>query len=339
VANGVTEGLSFQIPRLTLFVASSVNKRIKFLSEIELEEGGRELSIEFASVDIQFHPLLNLRGGVVMNPIGAFNQNHDGPKWEFIDRPLSATEIIPSTWSNVGFGFFGKMARGEVTWAYEAYATNGFDERIISNSANRTRLAASKDNPERFGESFNGVPLYTLKTAVRDRRIGEAGVSYMGGVYNRFRDDGLGLDRPRHVDVVAIDFNASLRTPGTYITGEFAWNSVDVPGTYTQQFGNRQHGGFVDVIQPVWRGRFMDWNNSVLNLSVRAEYTDFNIGTFKETGGRIGDEVVSLTPGISFRPSLQTVLRFNYRYQWVTDILGNRNTRIGSILFGVSSYF
>src|SRR3546814_18681767 len=61
--DGVTEGVSFQLPRLTLFVASTLRNRIKFLSEIELEEGGRELNIEFASVDVEFHPLLNLRGG------------------------------------------------------------------------------------------------------------------------------------------------------------------------------------------------------------------------------------------------------------------------------------
>ena len=52
------------------------HRKIKFLSEIEFEEGGEEVAIEFAALDISMHPLLNLRGGIVMNPIGAFNQNH-----------------------------------------------------------------------------------------------------------------------------------------------------------------------------------------------------------------------------------------------------------------------
>ena len=63
--------------RLSLFVSSSVSKRIKFLSEIEFEDGAKEISVEFASVDMEFNPLFNLRGGIVLNPIGAFNQNHD----------------------------------------------------------------------------------------------------------------------------------------------------------------------------------------------------------------------------------------------------------------------
>src|SRR3546814_17049033 len=108
-----------------------MRNRIKFLSEIELEEGGREINIEFASVDVEFHPLLNLRGGVIMNPIGSFNQNHDGPKWEFISRPISATTIIPATWSTVGFGLYGKYGRNNWVWAYEAYLTNGLDRKSV----------------------------------------------------------------------------------------------------------------------------------------------------------------------------------------------------------------
>ena len=86
--NGISEGHQFQMRRLSLFVSSSIAKRIKFLSEIEFEDGTKEINIEFASVDFEFAPLLNFRGGVVINPIGSFNQNHDGPKWEFVDRPF-----------------------------------------------------------------------------------------------------------------------------------------------------------------------------------------------------------------------------------------------------------
>jgi hypothetical protein len=108
VTDGITEGVSFKIPRMTLFISSTIKERIKFLSEIEFEEGTKEINIEFAALDFELHPVLNLRGGIIINPIGAFNQNHDGPKWEFVDRPIMATTIIPATFSNVGFGLHGK---------------------------------------------------------------------------------------------------------------------------------------------------------------------------------------------------------------------------------------
>lgn len=337
--DGVTEGLSFQIPRLTVFMSSTIKKRIKFLTEIEFEEGGKEIGIEFASMDIELHPLLNLRGGVIMNPIGAFNQNHDGPKWEFISRPISATTIITSTWSNVGFGLYGKYAVNNFVWAYEAYATNGFDERIINNAENRTWLPASKLNPERFEESSNGVPLITAKTAFRHRKIGEIGFSWMGGVYNKFEDDGLELDERRRVDLFAIDFNTVIPMIKTYITGEWVWAMIDVPPTYSQQFGQKQQGGFLDIVQPVIRRKMFSWENSTLNLAFRAEYSDYNVGKFNETGGTIYDHVFAIVPGISFRPSQQTVIRANYRYHWQRDLLGNPAARTAGFQFGFSTYF
>ena len=337
--DGISEGLSFQFPRLTVFISATIKQRIKFLTEIELEEGGREINIEFASVDVEIHPLFNFRGGIIMNPIGSFNQNHDGPKWEFVSRPISSTTLIPSTWSNVGFGFFGKSAGNNWVWAYEAYLTNGFDESIINNSENRTWLPASKENTERFEESFNGIPLVTLKTALRHRKIGEIGVSWMGGVYNKFKEDGIELDKKRRVDLIAVDFNTTLPKLKTFINGEWVWVSLDVPATFSQQFGNKQRGGFIDIVQPLIKRRMLGWDDAVLNLAVRGEWADYNVGKFTQTGGNISDHVKAIVPALSFRPSSQTVFRANYRYEWRKDILGNPFAKRAGFEIGISTYF
>ena len=337
--NGLTEGHQFQMRRLTLFVASGISKRIKFLSEIEFEDGTKEINIEFASVDFEFHPLLNFRGGVVMNPIGAFNQNHDGPKWEFIDRPVSATQLLPATWSNVGFGLYGKLYKENWVYAYEAYLTNGFDDRIISNTQNKTFLPATKQNRDRFEESFNGVPLVTAKVALRNKRIGELGLSYMGGVFNKFQEDGLVLDKKRRLDVWAVDFNTVLPYFKTYIKTEWTLITVDVPDRYGQQFGRKQAGGFIDFIQPIARRSIFGFEQSVINAVCRLEYVDWNIGKFSETGGNIREDFFSIVPGLSWRPTALTVIRLNYRYNWQTDILGNPPSRTAGFQFGFSSYF
>lgn len=339
VKDGVHEGLSFQLPRLTLFVSSTIRQRIKFLTEIEFEEGGKEISIEFASVDVELHPLLNIRGGIIMNPIGAFNQNHDGPKWEFINRPIAAITVIPSTWSNVGAGIYGKIAKRNWVWGYEAYLTNGFDDKIINNTENRTWMPAAKENADRFTESFNGVPLVTLKTAIRHLNVGELGISWMGGVYNRFRVDGLDLDKKRRIDFFAIDFNKAFGKSKTNIIAEWVWAFIDVPQTYSQQFGSRQQGGFIDIVQPIISKRMLGWNNATLNIACRAEYADYNQGTFRETNGKIYDHIMALVPGISFRPSSQTVFRANLRREWQKDILGNPTVQIGTFQIGLSTYF
>lgn len=337
--DGISEGHQFQFRRVTLFVSSSIGKRLKFLSEIEFEDGGKEIAIEFAALDIELHPLLNVRGGMILNPIGAFNQNHDGPKWEFIDRPISATQMLPATWSNAGFGLYGKHYSNDWMFGYEAYLSGNFDNTIIDNPGNKTFLPAAKDNPERFEEINSGLPLFTGKLAVRNSKIGELGLSYMGGVYNKFEDDGIRIDDKRRVDVFAVDFNTTLPKIKTVITGEWAWVKVNVPASFTQQYGNKQRGGFIDFVQPVLKRKIFGWDNATFNIALRAEYVDWNVGKFTSTGGNISEDIWSIMPAISFRPTAQTVLRLNYRHQQQKDILGNPPAKTGGFSFGISTYF
>lgn len=337
--DGVSEGHQFQARRLSIFMSSSIGKRVKFLSELEFEEGGNEIAIEFASVDVEFHPLANFRAGIIVNPIGAFNQNHDGPKWEFTDRPIPATQMLPGTFSNVGAGLYGKKYHKNWMFGYEAYFSGNFDNSIIENTQNKTYLPAAKDNPERFEEINSGEPLFTGKMAVRNSKIGEIGLSYMGGIYNKFQDDGLIIDKKRRVNIFAIDFNTTLPKIKTFITAELAWIKVDVPETYTQQFGNKQYGGFVDIVQPVVKGTILDWENATINVACRLEYVDWNVGKFNETGGNMGEDLWSIVPAISFRPNSQTVIRLNYRLQKQRDILMNPPSITDGFNLGISTYF
>lgn len=337
--DGVSEGHQFQARRLSLFLSSAISKRVKFLTEIEFEDGGKEVSIEFASVDVEFHPLVNFRAGIILNPIAAFNQNHDGPKWEFTDRPISATQLLPATFSNAGAGLFGKKYHKNWMFGYEVYFSGGFDNSIIENAENKTFLPAAKENPERFEEINSGEPLFTGKIAVRNSKIGELGISYMGGVYNKFQDDGIVIDKKRKVQVFALDFNTTLPKIKTFITTEFAWVFVDVPETYTQQFGDKQYGGFIDVVQPVLSQTILGWEKAVLNVACRLEYVDWNVGTFNETGSTIGEDLWSIMPAISFRPTPQTVFRLNYRFQKQRDIFGNPPAITDGFNFGISTYF
>lgn len=274
-----------------------------------------------------------------MNPIGAFNENHDGPKWEFTERPISATQMLPATWSNAGFGVFGKTYRGDWMFGYEAYLSGGFDDTIIDNEEGKTFLPASKNNAIRFEESISGTPLVTTKVAARHAKMGEIGLSYMGGIYNNFEEDDVELDDKRRLDVFAIDYNVTLPTYNTFITAEWAWVNVDIPSTYTQEYGNKQHGGFVDIVQPIVKRRMLGWDNATLNLACRLEYVDWNVGRFKETGSNIGEEVWSITPAISFRPIPQTVVRLNYRIQRDIDLHNNEAEKTGGFSLGVSTYF
>jgi hypothetical protein len=337
--DGITDGFSFQMRRMTLFFSSTIAKKIKFFSELEFEDGTKEINIEFAAIDIEFHPLVNLRGGIVLNPIGSFNQNHDGPRWDFIDRPISSTTILPATLSNVGFGLHGKYFVSRWTFGYEVYLTNGFDDAVISNGFNRTSLAAGKMNPERFEESNSGLPMFTGKLAVRNRKMGELGLSVMNGVYNKWQSDGITLDAKRNITALAVDFNTALINNRLSIIGELSKVYVDVPATYDPAYGSEQMGGFVDIVGTVVQRELMGWEKARINIGTRLEYADYNQNQFAETNEKMSDHVWAIVPTIAFRPVGTTVLRFNYRYQQQTDLLGNPPAKTGVIQFGFSTYF
>ena len=88
-----------ELRRFNIFLYSSVGRRIRFLSELEFEHGTEEIALETALVDFVVTPSLVARAGILLPPIGAFNANHDSPRYDFVERPLVSTEIIPATLS------------------------------------------------------------------------------------------------------------------------------------------------------------------------------------------------------------------------------------------------
>lgn len=333
------EGHQFLLPRMTLFISSAISERIKFMSEIEIEDGGSSLAIEFAAIDFEFHPLLNIRGGIIMNPIGAFNQNHDGPKWEFAERPVAMNQMLPATWSTVGFGTYGKYAKKLWSFGYEAYLSGGFNNAIIDNTTGKTYLPASKDNVERWDKMTSGQPTFTGKIAIKHRKVGEIGFSYLGGIYNDMFLNGEKVDTKRSLRIAAIDAHTKLPW-GTQLTGEVAHIWVQTPEYYSPEYGNQQIGAFVDIVHPVYQGRILGWKNTIINIALRGEYVDWNKGMMTEFAHtKKGDEMWSITPGISFRPGPRTVIRGSYKYRADKDFLRNPAEKTVGFTLGFSTYF
>lgn len=336
VTNGVAEGFSMQLRRFNIFLFSAIGPRIKLISELEFENGTEEISLETALIDFEINPSLVLRAGILLPPIGAFNVNHDSPRWDFVDRPLVSTEIIPSTLSEVGFGVHGRLFPRGVTLTYDAYLTNGLSDGVILNDRGRTSFAAGK-NPAQFEKDNNGSPAFSGRLAVKQRRAGEFGVSYYGGMYNTYRVEGVVVDAARGLSIVALD--GSSRVGPVELRGEFAYAVIDVPTDLQELFGSRQLGWHLDAVMPVFRPRIRGLPGATVNLDLRLERVDFNRGRFAGTGANIGDEISSVLVGASFRPAPGTVFKANYRRQWTRDLLNNAPARLGAIQFGIATYF
>ncbi|MBI2793844.1 MAG: hypothetical protein HYX66_04240 [Ignavibacteria bacterium] len=337
--NGVNEGISFQARRLTLFLSATPANRLKFLTEIEFENGTEEINIEFASLDLAFSRAFTIRGGIVLIPIGAFNQNHDGPRWNFIDRPISATQILPSTWSAPGIGVLGKIFLKGIAISYETYLTNGLNESIISNELRRTSLPSAKSDPGRFGNSFNGRMMISARTAVSTPVLGELGLSYAGGVYSQTSVDGLNTGPALWMHAVAADYSIGSFDKTFYSRAELNLASVDLPTSIEPVYGKLQVGGYADFNYNVWRGAAFGFAKSSVFVALRLEYADFHVDPSSTDESASGDETWSGTLGLAFHPSAGTIVRANYRTTWITDVLGNIPIRQAAVQFGITTYF
>ena len=336
VEDGVSEGFSMELRRFNIFLFSQVSQHIRFLSELEFEHGTEEIALETALIDFQLGRGLVLRGGIILVPLGYMNQNHDSPRWDFVERPLVTTDIIPSTLSEVGFGAYGNFASGELVFSYDAYLTNGLGAAVLTNETGRTDIPSGKDE-ELFGEDNNGSPALSGRLALRHTGLGEVGVSYYGGYYNDFQVEGEQVDEKRWMGIAALDFRGDIGP--TSIRGEVVYASVDVPESLSEVHGDTQWGAYLDVLMPVWRPRFLGYTDAVVTAGLRLETVDYNVGTFSSTGSKIGDQVTGIVASISFRPTSVTVFRANYRYHWATDFQGNDPARIAGFQFGLATYF
>lgn len=122
--------------RLVTYVGYKFNDHILFNSEIELEHGtteeaggasgdqGGEVAVEFAYLDFLVQREFNVRAGSVLIPMGFVNEIHEPPYFYGVVRPEVERVIIPSTWNEMGFGFFGQAeAAGKID--YRTYLVNG----------------------------------------------------------------------------------------------------------------------------------------------------------------------------------------------------------------------
>jgi len=334
--DGVSEGFSMELRRFNIFLYSAIGKRIKFLAELEFEHGTEEIELETALLDFELHPTFNFRAGIILPQIGMFNANHDSPKWELIDRPLVSTTLIPSTLSEVGFGAYGKFYPGNNIVTYDFYVVNGLQDGVILNDEGRTFIPGGKSE-EMFEEDNNGTPMLNGRLAFVNRKIGEFGLSYYGGVYNSFAIEGEQVDEKRSLAIMAFDFSVNVKK--AKIQGELVGATIEVPQELSQFYATQQWGGFVEVIYPIFDRKMLGFEESVISAAARLEYVDYNMGKFDVNNERIGDDVVAMVFGFGYTPRPGTKIKANYRRHLTTDILGNPPAILGGFQFGIATYF
>lgn len=109
--------------RLVLFLGYKFNDKTQFVTEIEIEDA-KKIELEQAFLQYSLNDHVNLRGGLMLVPMGIINEYHEPTTFNGVQRPNMDKSIVPTTWREIGVGVSGKF--NEVSLRYQAYMFNGF---------------------------------------------------------------------------------------------------------------------------------------------------------------------------------------------------------------------
>jgi hypothetical protein len=323
--DGITEEAGFVARRFNLFASSSISDWVRFGAEVEFEEGGEEVVLEFAAIDVRIHPSLALRGGMLLSPLGRFNLSHDSPLNEFTDRPLPSTDIIGVALSEPGIGVLGTVPLGAGRFTYEVYAVNGFDDGLIVESEAGTRIPFGGDNLE----DGNRSPAFVGRVAWSPSLSLEIGASAHHGAWNNWNVDGLDLDSRRDLTIMVGDFDAAFA--GFRMAGEVVGARIELPPSLDGLYASRQRGLWAEVLRDFGNGWIATVPRSYFSAGVRYERTDFDADLD-------GDHVRQWQVGLNFRPTAETALKLSWLRGTTYDRFNNAAEHAG-LRFSVATYF
>ncbi|MCH7520540.1 MAG: hypothetical protein IIB42_02425 [Candidatus Marinimicrobia bacterium] len=296
-SDGELVAASFTPHRMIPFIFAEIVPGLRFFTEIEFEYGGDveksgEIKIEFATLDLSLSEAFNVRGGIILMPLGRFNLLHDSPVNDFTERPLIARYIVPTTFMESGAGVYGSVYPGEISMlSYELYLVNGFGDNVGLKGIRGGRPDLKSDN--NLAKSVVGRLGFSPFLGL------ELGGSFYLGRWNAETDS---LDSALGVRIFVLDGSYDLGP--LQLQGEAARMSYDLsPGVSASGWG-----GYGQLNFHFGHGWVDRYPASVFTASLRLGELDIDQNALDN--GKMDQRRVSL--GLNFRPVEGTAFKFSY---------------------------
>jgi hypothetical protein len=323
---------SFGQQRLVPFIFADITDRVKFATEIEIERGGTNspqgdgtIQVEFAQLDYLIDERINLRGGILLMPVGKFNLLHDSPLNDLVDRPMVSRLIVPSTWFEAGAGIYGTFYPSALSKIdYELYAVNGMTQTAgavtdLGIRGARGSVSRDRDDSKAIVGRLAFSPMLGIEIA---------GSGYHGQYKPSAATVGSG-----NIDIFAVDW--TLQRGPFELIGEAAWtrisnnNATGVAGNAigpAGMFGYYVQGNYhfmPELLKRLAPSHFSD--ASTFTATVRWEQIDTDtdnrtVGGANTLGNR--RELDRLTVGLNFRPVEDMVFKINWQHNAQNGAVG-----------------
>ncbi len=340
LADEVRYNGKLEVHRFVLFTGYRFNDRLQFISEIEVEHGD-EIFIEQAYIQYKIGKRLNLRGGMMIIPMGIINEYHEPTTFHGVERPNVDSKIIPTTWRELALGLNGVVS--EVNIRYQLYVTNGFLSHDGMNGTLSGVDGLRKGRQKGLRSSLSS-PNFSAKFdyfGVRQLKLGFA--LYAGKTQSKLYD---GLSKPDEINlqradssvvgVVMVGIDArhtigGLESRFMYTTTKLK-DAENYNGFTGKDVGSRLTGYYIEAAYDVLRLGNRKFKTSLLPF-VRWEQYDTHANTEGLNDNHAYDKQ-EITAGISWRHG-QSV-SFKADYQWIEDGLKNKTNQLN---LGIGVWF
>ncbi len=249
------------VHRLVMLFGYKFSDKTQFITEVEYEHV-KEVYVEQAFVSHRFNRALELRGGLMLVPMGIVNEYHEPPTFNGVERPTIDGRISPTTWREMGIGLTGYLTRASIR--YQAYIFNGFngyDGAAKLNGKNGFRSGRQKG-----AESYMSSPTFGGKVeyyGILGLNVGLSG--YFGKtqstLYNGIAKDDQAALATADSSVVGINMigiDARYNKMGFVVRGQFYVNNVTNTDQYNaftgSDLGSKLYGYYVEAGYNVLQG-------------------------------------------------------------------------------------
>lgn len=300
--SGATD--EFDFLRAIIYFGYKFNDKFLLNTEIELEHAD-EAFVEFAYLDYLWRPEANLRGGLLLIPMGFVNELHEPTVFLGAKRPDVEQVIIPTTWRENGFGLFGEV--GDLS--YRTYLVNGLrGERFSAGGLRGGRQKGSHALAEDFAwvgrVDWTPAPGFLV-----------GGSAYVGGSGQGIEDlqgEVIGLD------TTILEGHAEWRWRGLEVRALVARAELDDVArlnrakglTGSASVGEELAGHYLQVGYDVLAGRSSERQ---LIPYVRFEEYDTQDEVPAGFASNPANDVESLTVGFAFKPIDQIIVKADYQ--------------------------
>lgn len=164
---------NLDVHRLVMLLGYKFSDKVQFVTEIEYEHV-KEVFVEQAFLSYSINDNLNIRGGLMLVPMGIVNEYHEPTTFNGVERPNVDKSIVPSTWREIGVGVTGRL--DDASLRYQAYIFNGFA------SVNGTKVLGGsnglRNGRQKGAESTVNKPNFSTKVdyyGIQGLRLGLSG--------------------------------------------------------------------------------------------------------------------------------------------------------------------